>query len=92
MKRYLKIQFSNSSSVYTYEFPSNMKISEGQYVTVDTPREGIKAVKVIEIFPKGYEPSKSINYKMIHGVVKAIQSKEVKKTPKPSNAYLDEMM
>ena len=76
MKRYLAVKFESSSRRYTYEFPNVWKIRKGQYVTVATPREGIKAVKVAEVYPEDHVPSKSMEYKMIHGWVKAVNAEQ----------------
>lgn len=72
MKRYLSIMFQTGGQRYTYEFPSSWKIKEGDQVVVLTPRDGYKVVTVKQVFPKDYTPSKSINYKMIYGVVRQV--------------------
>ncbi|WWD10909.1 hypothetical protein CPL00124_CDS0118 [Escherchia phage Stokescottia] len=72
MKRYLSVMFQTGGQRYTYEFPSSWKIKEGDQVVVLTPRDGYKVVTVKQVFPKDYTPSKSINYKMIHGVVRQV--------------------
>lgn len=77
MKRYLSVVFQTGGQRYTYEFPSSWKIKEGDQVVVLTPREGFKVVTVKQVFPKEHEPSKSINYKMIHGVVRQVPRAEV---------------
>lgn len=77
MKRYLSVMFLTGGQRYTYEFPSSWKIKEGDQVVVLTPRDGYKVVTVRQVFPKDYTPSKSINYKMIHGVVRQVPRAEV---------------
>lgn len=72
MKRYLSVMFQTGGQRYTYEFPSSWKIKEGDQVVVLTPRDGYKVVTVKQVFSKDYTPSKSINYKMIHGVVRQV--------------------
>lgn len=77
MKRYLSVMFQTGGQRYTYEFPSSWKIKEGDQVVVLTPRDGYKVVMVKQVFSKDYTPSKSINYKMIHGVVRQVPRADI---------------
>lgn len=97
MKRYLSVVFQTGGQRYTYEFPSSWKIKEGDQVVVLTPRDGFKVVTVKQILNKDYEPSKAIQYKMIHGLVRQVPKIEVEvdKTGTAKyeyKSYLDEMM
>ncbi|QIO00062.1 hypothetical protein ende_122 [Salmonella phage ende] len=97
MKRYLSVVFQTGGQRYTYEFPSSWKIKEGDQVVVLTPREGFKVVTVKQVFTKEHEPAKSINYKMIHGVVRQVPRVDIEvKVDKDGKlkytSYLDELL
>ncbi|QDK00004.1 hypothetical protein BNKMLPFJ_00105 [Escherichia phage vB_EcoS-26175IV] len=87
MKRYLSVVFQTGGQRYTYEFPESWKIKEGDQVVVLTPREGFKVVTVKQVFPKDHEPSKSIQYKMIHGLVRRVPPVKVTVTEEGLTDY-----
>lgn len=87
MKRYLSVVFQTGGQRYTYEFPESWKINVGDQVVVLTPLEGYKVVTVKQVFPKDHEPSKSISYKMIHGLVRRVPPVEVTVTEEGLTDY-----